>query len=132
MDLLLRRADLPAARAALERAGFVYRPVASVDIFLDGPGAKVRDAVHIVFAAERVRPGYSEPAPDVIDSEDTGDLRLLSLEALVRMKLTSFRDKDRVHLRDMIDVGLVDEGWVERVPGTLRGRLKEVIENPEG
>jgi len=34
--------------------------------------------------------------------------RVLSLEALVRMKLTSYRDKDRMHLRDMLDVGLID------------------------
>ena len=27
------------------------------------------------------------------------------------MKLTSFRDKDRTHLRDLISVGLVDESW---------------------
>lgn len=32
----------------------------------------------------------------------------MPLEALVRMKLTYFRDKDRVHLRDMLRVGLID------------------------
>src|SRR5205809_7330172 len=38
VDILLRRADLPAATAALEQAGFVYRHAASIDMFLDGPG----------------------------------------------------------------------------------------------
>jgi hypothetical protein len=103
VDIVLRRVDLSAARKALEQAGFVYRHAASMDMFLDGPDAKARDAVRIIFAAEKVRPDYSAPAPDVSESEQTETFRLLSLDALVRMKLTEFRDKDRVHLRDLID-----------------------------
>ena len=132
VDIVLRRADLPAARTALELAGFVYRHVASIDMFLDGPDAKARDAVHIVFAAEKVRADYAAPVPDVSESEATETFRLLSLDALVRMKLTSFRDKDRVHLRDLMDVGLVDAGWLEKVPTALRSRLQELLDNPEG
>src|SRR2546425_335651 len=52
VDLLLRRADLAAATAALAAAGFVYRHVKGIDMFLDGPTAKARDGVHIVFAGE--------------------------------------------------------------------------------
>jgi hypothetical protein len=132
VDIVLRRADLPAARAALEQAGFVYRHAASIDMFLDGPDAKARDAVHIVFAAEKVRADYAAPVPDVSESEATETFRLLTLDALVRMKLTSFRDKDRVHLRDLMDVGLVDASWLERVPAALRSRLQELLDNPEG
>jgi hypothetical protein len=128
----LRRTDLPAARTALEQAGFVYRHVASIDMFLDGPDAKARDAVHIVFAAEKVRADYAAPVPDVSESEAIETFRLLSLDALVRMKLTSFRDKDRVHLRDLMDVGLVDASWLEKVPATLKPRLQELLDNPEG
>jgi len=51
---------------------------------------------------------------------------------LVRMKLTSFRDKDRVHLRDLMEVGLVDESWLDRVPSQLRPRLQQLLDNPEG
>ena len=42
VDILLRRADLSAARAALEKAGFVYRRAESMDIFLDGADAEAR------------------------------------------------------------------------------------------
>jgi hypothetical protein len=132
VDIVLRRADLRTAREALEQAGFVYRHAAGLDMFLDGPEAKARDAVHIVFAAEKVRPDYTAPAPDVSESEETETFRLLSLDALVRMKLTSFRDKDRVHLRDLMDVGLVDAGWLERIPAALRARLQALLDNPEG
>ena len=130
VDIILRRADLSTARDALHHAGF--RHVAGVDLFLDGPGAKARDAVHIVFASEKVRPEYVEPVPDVSESEDAEMFRLLSLGALVRMKLTSFRDKDRVHLRDLIDVGLIDRSWIDRLSPLLGGRLQELLDNPAG
>src|SRR5687768_1261577 len=115
VDILLRRADLPAAIAALSNAGFVYRHAASLDLFLDSPSASPREAVHIVFAAEKVRPNYPVAAPDVTESETTEQFRLLTLDALVRMKLTSFRDKDRTHLRDLIDIGLLDATWSQRL-----------------
>jgi len=132
VDILLRRSDLDAASRALEQAGFVRRHVSGIDMFLDGPGAKARDAVHVVLACERVRPDDLVPAPDVTESESTPSFRLLSLEALVRMKLTSFRDKDRTHLRDLISVDLVDASWLERLPAALKPRLKELLDNPEG
>jgi hypothetical protein len=133
VDIILRRSDLPAARTALEQAGFVYRHVANMDMFLDGPDAKARDAVHVVFAAEKVRAEYAAPVPDVSESEETETFRLLSLDALVQMKLTSFRDKDRVHLRDLMDVGLVDATWLEQpMPVALLSRLQELFDNPEG
>ncbi len=103
-----------------------------MDRFLDGPNAKARDAVHVVFAAEKVRPSYPEPAPDVSESEETETFRLLSLDGLVRMKLTSFRDKDRVHLRDLIEIGLIDNDWLGRVPPSLRDRLQDLLNNPDG
>ena len=101
-------------------------------MFLDGPEAKARDAVHIVFASEKVRADYAVPVPDVSEFEETETFRLLSLDALVRMKLTAFRDQNRVHLRDLMAVGLVDTSWLERVPAALRSRLQELLDSPEG
>src|SRR5438874_6039164 len=96
VDILLNRADLPAAVAAMQAAGFIYRHVKSIDMFLDGPEAKARDAVRVVFAGEKIRPEDPLPAPDVAEAEDIQRHSTLRLEALVRMKLTSFRDKDRM------------------------------------
>ena len=132
VDMLLRRESLPLAIRALEAVGFVYRHSASIDMFLDGPDAKARDAVHIIFADERVRPDYQLPSPSVEESEVSADFRLVSLDALVRMKLTSFRDKDRVHVRDLIGVGLVDDSWIPRVSPSLRHRLQAMLDDPEG
>ena len=132
VDILLRRSDLPAAITAMAQAGFVHRHAKSLDMFLDGADAKARDAVQVVFAAEKVKVDSLAPAPDVTESEATETFRLVTLEALVRMKLSAFRDKDRTHLRDLIEVGLVDASWVQRLPGELAVRLQSLLDTPEG
>ncbi len=134
VDILIRRDDLDSARTALESAGFVYRHVAGMDVFLDGPAAKPKDAVQIVFANEKVRPTEPLANPDVTESEDAELFSVLSLEALVRIKLTAFRDKDRTHIRDLIEVGLVDAQWIEgdKLPAVLAERLRMLLETPGG
>jgi hypothetical protein len=132
VDILLRRADLEPAKSALAHAGFIYRLSSGIDSFLDGPAAKDRDAVHVIFAGEKLLLDNAGPAPDVTESEKLGDFMVLALEALVRMKLTSFRLKDRVHVRDFIDVGLVDASWRDRLPPELGARLQELLDTPEG
>jgi Uncharacterised nucleotidyltransferase len=132
VDILLRRADLERAKEALATVGFIHRHAASIDMFLDGPNAKARDAVHVIFAGEKVRKEYALPAPDVSDVRTSFTFHVLNLDALVRMKLTSFRDKDRTHVRDMIDVGLVDASWRDRLPAELAQRLQSLLDTPEG
>ena len=132
VDILLRRADLTAARDALGREGFVYRHVAGMDIFLDGENAKAREAVHVIFAGEKVRPNETVPNPDVTDTEQADDYVILSLNALVQIKLTAFRTKDQMHLRDMLDVELIDETWKSRYPLELAERLQLLIDTPDG
>ena len=132
VDIILRRGDLQAAIAAMAEAGFSHRHVEGIDMFLDGPGAMARDAVHVIFAGEKVRPEYVLPVPDPCEAEATPTFRLLALEPLVKMKLTSFRDKDRMHLRDFLDVGLIDETWPSRLPGELAARLQILLDDREG
>ena len=133
VNILLRRSDFPAARASLEAAGFVYRHAASIDMFLDGKGAKARDAVRVLYAGEKVRADAVAASPDVMAATvaPTGHT-VVTLEALVTMKLTSYRLKDQVHLRDMASVGLIDEGWPARFPPPLAERLQAVLDDPDG
>ncbi len=132
VDIVLNRSDLEAAKQALEHQGFVLRRSAGVTMFLDGPNAKARDAIHVVFAGEKVRDEYPEVVPSIDQCEQFRNIRTLPMEALVRMKLTSFRDKDRVHLRDMLEVGLVDASWLEKFSSELRSRLQQLLDNPDG
>src|SRR6266536_5028764 len=83
VDILLRREDLTLTITAMAPAGFVYRHSASIDMFLDGATGRARDAVHIVFAAEKVKADSLAVAPDVSESEVTDSFRLVTLDALV-------------------------------------------------
>ncbi len=132
VDMLIRRADLDAVKNALEAEGFTYRHVRGVDMFLDGPDASARDAVHVIFAGEKVREHELLPNPDISESQDAENFRVLNLDALVQIKLTAFRDKDRTHLRDLIELGLIDATWVARFPAELGERLQMLIDTPEG
>ena len=131
VDILLARSDFEAASIALINAGFTPKQVVGMNVFLDGPDAKDRDAVHLFFAEEKARPEHLFPAPSLEQSERGASFRVVSLLALVRSKLTSYRTKDRVHLLDMIDVGLIDQSTVATVPPELAARLQELIDNPD-
>jgi len=85
VDILLNRSDLAAATAALEGEGFQFQEVAGVSMFLDGPDGSPRDAVHIVFAGEKVREQYPETAPQIDDYEWIREIRTLPLQELVLM-----------------------------------------------
>jgi hypothetical protein len=132
VDILLRREDLTRAAEVLGKSGFTYCQVAGVDMFLDGPEGTPRDAVHVIIAREKIRPTDLSPAPDTDESVVIRDTHALSLEALVRMKLTAFRRKDQVHVQDMLSVGLIDPTWVARFSGELQKRLQELIDTPDG
>lgn len=132
VDILIRRDDLDRARAALESSGFLYRHAKSDDLFLDGPDAKARDAVHVIFANETVRPGEPAANPEPEPWEEAEGYRILPLESLVRIKLTAFRRKDQVHIQDLISVGLIDETWPERFIPELADRLRSILADPEG
>ena len=132
VDLVLRREDLDRAGEALAKVGFIRRRVAGIEMFLDGPDAKARDAVHLIFSGEKVRPEYLAAVPDVAESVSFTLYRVLALEAVVRMKLTSYRRKDQVHLLDMLDVGLIDAAWPARYPAELAARLQHLIDTPDG
>jgi len=132
VDILLNRSELDRAKEGLEKAGFHYRHTAGIDFFQDGIGSSARDAVHIVFANEKVQPNYPSPAPSAEEVEiiEPG-LHVLALSALVRMKLTSYRRKDQVHLLDLIGVGLVGKKDLADLPPMLAERLNDLLENPD-
>jgi len=132
VDIMVNRADLPAVKVALESAGFHHYELMDVHMFLDGPNGRPRDAVHLLFAGEKVKLQYSEAAPELTATASHESYKLIGLEPLVIMKLTSFRDKDRTHLRDMIEVGILDDSWTPRLPSELASRLQELLDNPEG
>lgn len=83
-------------------------------------------------AVEKMQPEDTTAAPDVSESVSFRSFRVLTLEAVVRMKLTSYRDTDKTHVRDMIAVGLVDATWPACYPPALADRLQHLLDTPDG
>lgn len=131
VDLLVRRDDLPAITVALEAVGFVRAEVMDVIMFRDGPDGKPSESVHLLFSGEILRAGEPFATPDIATVPDPGDYRVIELGRLVRMKLLSYRLKDRVHLHDLLAQKLIDSDWLPRLPELLAERLKEILDNPE-
>lgn len=132
IDLLIRRADLFAVRANLESVGFVYHRLPDRDAFIDGPQGRPSGGVHIFFAGEKVRPEHEYASPNLDESERGTEYQVTTLQALTRMKLIAWRAKDRMHLYDMIGVGLIDATWPARFPPSLGDRLQQLLDNPNG
>jgi hypothetical protein len=127
LDVVVNRGDLDRIAAAAEKFGFKFRHAAGIDMLVDAEAPRARSAVHMIFAREKVRPDYVEPVPDFSEPTQTEEGVLLApLADLVRMKLTSFRMKDRVHVQDMDSVGLITPEIEASLSDVLRSRLAEV------
>lgn len=132
VDLLIRRSDVAKVEAALEPLGFRRENLRDLVLFVDPDEPSRKSGVHLVWAAEKIRPSYSVPSPEVTESErDPEGFLVLSLPALVRMKLTSFRDIDRVHVADMLGVGLITPAVRATLPPDLFARLQQVEQSIE-
>ena len=126
IDAAVRRTDLHAIAQLLKPVGLEFRHVAGVDMLVDSREPKARSAVHLIFVNEKVRQHYIETVPDFSPALNVDGLFVAPVSDLVRMKLTSFRDKDRVHVRDLDSVGLITPEMEAQFPEPLRQRLAQV------
>ena len=133
VDLAVNRADLPRIAEAVRPLGLEYRHVAGVDKLVDSVAPKARSGVHLLFAGERVRPTDFEPVPTLSEPgvEDHGIL-VTSIASIVRMKLISFRLRDKTHLIDMDSVGLITPEIEAGLPDALCERLQQVRAEERG
>ena len=127
VDVAVDRNDLPRIVEAVRSAGFEHRHAAGVDMLVDAQVPKARSAVHLIFVGEKVRQDYLEPVPAFSPPVRTTEGVLLApVTDLVRMKLTSFRLKDQVHIQDMDSVGLITPAIEASLSEPLRARLAQV------
>lgn len=127
VDLLVRREDDARVTRVMSALGFERHDLRRLVLFVDPAEPSRRSGVHLVWSGERVLPSYAHPAPTVDEAViDPEGFRVLNLAALLRMKLTSARDIDRVHVADMIAVGLIDQAARSALPEDLRFRLADI------
>jgi hypothetical protein len=130
VDIAVARRDLQRITEAAEEFGFRYRHAAGLDILVDAEQPKARSAVHLLFTGEKVKPDSVEPVPDFSTAPTITQegILLAPVADLLRMKLTSFRLKDKTHVVDLDSVGLITPEVEQTLPETLRLRLKQVRE----
>jgi hypothetical protein len=120
VDVAIDRTDLQRIAKAAEDFGFRYQHAAGVDMLVDAKASKARSAVHLLLVDPV--PGFSKPT---ITAEG---ILLAPVSDLVRMKLTSFRLRDKTHVIDMDSVGLITPEIEAALPDQLRRRLQQVRE----
>lgn len=127
IDIAIDRRDLQAIAEAVGPFGFSFRNVAGVDMLVDAKQPKARSAVQLIFIGEKVLPDYLEPVPGFSSPVRTSEgVMLAPVADLVRMKLTSFRLKDQVHIQDLDGVGLITVEIERELPKVLQKRLAQV------
>jgi hypothetical protein len=131
VDLMVRRDDLARIKNAARRAGFQFRHAAGIDELVFATSASARNAVHLVFSGEKVRPDYLVPTPEIAPQRmkiHGANVMVVPVADLLRMKLTSFRDKDRVHVRALDAAGLITPDAEAGLIPELASRLQRIRE----
>ncbi|MBK8271159.1 MAG: nucleotidyltransferase family protein [Planctomycetes bacterium] len=127
VDLLVSRLDVDRITSVMQQLGFIREDLRSLVLFIDPEEPARRSGVHLVWADEKVRPSYLHPTPGVDEAvRDEAGFLVLDLQALIRMKLTSHRDIDRVHISDLLAVGMVDDQIRDSLPTDLLQRLTDI------
>src|SRR5262249_44956018 len=104
---------------------------AGLDMLLWGASTSAKNAVHLIFTGEKVSPNQVTPNPPLRPEQKSihGCVVFLSPVAdLVTMKLSAFRDKDRVHIRSMDAAGLISPDVERALPQELQSRLQHIRE----
>jgi len=124
IDLAVDRRDLERLAEAARPHGFEFRHTAGVDMLVDAASPSARSAVHLVMVREKVRPEYAEDFSSPVVTRE--GVLLAPVSDLVHMKLTSYRLKDRLHIQDMDNAGLITAQMEAGLSGELRRRLEEI------
>lgn len=126
VDLLVRRADMPSISAAVAPLGLFPEEAGGIPVLLDKSDPRRSKGVHLIYAAEPFHSRSSDRAPDVSATVRLSDgFRVIPLLELVAMKLIAYRLHDRVHLQDMLKVGLITPAIALQLPEGLLAKLRE-------
>jgi hypothetical protein len=127
IDLAVDRQDLPRIAQAVRQFGFEYQLSGAIDMLLDSQRPDVRSAVHLIMMKEKVRPEHLEATPEFSKAVEAEEGILPApVRDLVRMKLVSYRLKDRVHIQDLDRAGLITPEIEADLPPQLRSRLDQI------
>ncbi len=131
IDLMIERTDLPRVIEIAESKGFRFRRSEGVDMLLYGETRSARNAIHLLYAREKVKESQLEEHPSIRPTRaglHGQDFLVIPVPDLVRMKLNSYRDKDRVHIRGMEAAGLITSEVEATLSREQQRRLQHIRE----
>ena len=131
IDVMIRRDDLPHVVAIAEQHGFRFQHSTGLDMLLYGATNSARNAVHLLFTGEKTKETQLEPHPGIrpVRAGMHGqEFLVIPVVDLLRMKLSSYRDKDRVHVRGMDAAGLIPLEVEQELSSDMRSRLWHIRE----
>jgi hypothetical protein len=131
VDLLVNRMDLERIKVAAAKSGFRLGHAAGRDMLLYGATESGRHAVHLIFSGEKVRQNQvmlNPPIEPDVKQIYGEEVMVIALADLIRMKLTSYRLKDQVHVKAMDAAGLITAEIESTLSPELVVRLKHVRE----
>jgi hypothetical protein len=131
VDLMVLRADLERIKDAAAKHGFRFRHAAGLDMLLYGNTDSAKNAVHLIFSGEKVRPDQATPNPPIAPEKKrihNQEVMVIPVADLVRMKLSSFRLKDQVHIQVMDAARLITSDVEKKLTDELLARLQHVRE----
>jgi hypothetical protein len=123
VDIMIHRSDLERVKEAAPRNGFHFRHAGGLDMLLYGAG-KVR----LGFSGEKLKADQA-PNPPIAPERIKvygKEVSIVPVSDLVRMKLNSYRDKDRVHVRAMDAAGLITPEVERFLSSELGSRLQHI------
>jgi len=125
---MIQRDDLRRVVAIAENRGF--RHSAGIDMLLYGETNSARNAVHLLYAGEKAKATQLEFHPRInpVRAGHRQDFWVIPVLDLVRMKLSSCLDKDRVHVRGMDAAGLITSNVEHGLSEDLLARLRNIRE----
>jgi predicted DNA binding CopG/RHH family protein len=129
VDLMIRREDLERIKEIAAKHGFRFRHTAGIDMLLHGDTNSAKNAVHLIFSGEKVKSSQIVPNPPITPEKKHlhgGEVMVIPVLDLVRMKLSSWRLKDQVHIQGMDSAGLITAGVEDSLPAELLARLHQV------
>jgi len=117
IDVLVHGHDVKRIATAAEGLGFVFHQAADQPMLVDAASPSAPKAIHLIVVPE--------PTPEIAP-ERLNSAWIASVAHLLRMKLTSYRLRDRVHIQDMDNAGLTTPKLEAQLPEILRLRLEEI------
>jgi hypothetical protein len=129
VDLMIERTDLERVTEIAAKDGFRFRHAAGLDMLIFDAAGSARNAVHLIFSGEKVRPAQATPNPEIAPEAKLvhgKPIMVIPVAGLLRMKLSSYRLKDQVHVQVMDAAGLITPEVERKLPPELLPRLQHV------